>query len=405
MNLSAPESTSMKTPFARGMSRATELTRAGRLDEATALIRSLLSDRSAPDTAVAADDVIEGTFTRLDESARREPDPTARQNATVDAAPRKARGSKAGKRLGATLRDIARGGMRLRDGRPAVNVDVPPGAQFLSQTHAGVHGARDYRLYVPARQPDGPMPLIVMLHGCTQSPEDFAVATGMNDLAEDAGCLVAWPEQPLSANANKCWNWFRPQDQEQDGGEPAMIAGIVRDVLRAQRADPTRVYVAGLSAGGAAAAIMGAAYPELVAAVGVHSGLPVGGAQDMATAFAAMRSGATGKGRPIAAPTIVFHGLSDSTVHPANGAAVVAQALQARPAHLQGSEAGVSSGGRKYQVTRHEDAEGRSIAEHWQIEGAGHAWSGGRAGGSYTDPAGPDASREMLRFFRQHVLR
>lgn len=395
----------MKTPFTNGMSRATELTRAGKLFEATRLIQSLLSGRSQPPDDAAAEDIIEGTFSSLDDTATHRPDPALDHGSPPDAASRMARRGRARKRLGETLRDIAGAGMAREHGQRDVRVDVPPGAQFLSLGHSSAHGSRDYRLYVPANRHDRPMPLIVMLHGCTQSPEDFALATGMNALAEEAGCLVAWPEQPREANANGCWNWFRPQDQEHGGGEPALIAGIVGDVLRTQSSDPARVYVAGLSAGGAAAAIMGAAYPDLVAAVGVHSGLPVGGAQDIPTALAAMRGGATGRAGSTAAPTIVFHGLADSTVHPGNGAAVVAQAVQARPAHRCESGEGVSSGGRRYRVTRHEEAGGRSIAEHWEIEGAGHAWSGGQAGGSFTDPAGPDASREMLRFFRQHVLR
>jgi poly(hydroxyalkanoate) depolymerase family esterase len=283
-----------------------------------------------------------------------------------------------------------------------VPVDLPDGAKFLSLTHRGVQGSRDYRLYIPAGQPPEPMPLIVMLHGCTQSPEDFATGTGMNALAEEYGFLVAWPAQPQGANAQKCWNWFRPEDQARDRGEPALLAGIVRDILRDHPADTARLYAAGLSAGGAAAAIMGAAYPDMFAAIGVHSGLPSGGAQDVPSAFAAMRSGAAGKAQAASVPTIVFHGLADRTVHPQNGAAVVAQALRARADLRRVYASGTSDGGRPYRQTRHEDAAGRSIAEHWEIDGAGHAWAGGHAHGSYTDPAGPDASREMLRFFLQH---
>jgi len=379
----------MKTFFARGMTRgmtrATALTRSGDLAEATALIRSLL--RASPATDEQPDDtgVIEGSFTRQGEGAP---------------PPRTARTARKG--LSETLRSIAAGGMPQRGPLTPAAPDLPSGAQFLALTHQGTQGSRDYRLYVPATMPEGPMPLIVMLHGCTQSPEDFATGTGMNALAEEYGALIAWPAQPQGANVQKCWNWFRPEDQAKGRGEPALIAGIVHDILRAHPADAARVYIAGLSAGGAAAAIMGASYPELFAAIGVHSGLPVGGARDVPSAFAAMRSGSTGTARVSGVPAIVFHGLADTTVHPANGEAVLTQALRARAGLNQVRVSGTSGGGRTYRQTRHEDARGLSMAEHWEIDGVGHAWSGGQAAGSYTDPKGPDASREMLRFFLQH---
>lgn len=381
----------MTTPFTRGMSRATELTRAGRLDEATALIQSLLQPPPPAADHPADSMVIEGDFSRLGDS--------------VSVPPRRAAGNAASgirEGLGETLRKIAAGGMPGRGPLTPQPLDLPEGARFLSLTHNGGHGSRHYRLYVPARQPETPMPLIVMLHGCTQSPEDFAIGTGMNGLAEEFGCLVAWPAQPQGANVQKCWNWFRPEDQARDRGEPALLAGIVRDILRDHPADAGRIYVAGLSAGGAAAAILGAAYPELFSAIGVHSGLPVGGAQDVPSAFAAMRSGSKGKAQDRPVPAIVFHGLADGTVHPSNGHAVVRQALQAGAAVKHSRVSGTSERGRAYRLTRHENPEGRSICEHWEIVGAGHAWSGGQPGGSYTDPQGPDASREMIRFFLQH---
>ena len=380
--------------FMRGMTRATELTRSGKLSDATALIQSLLQPKATSDTGpdggaahqnLADKDVIEGTFSEVGGAA------------PVPPAPRVGR-----KGLGETLRDLASRRMQHAGTKPAAPVDLPTGAEFLSLTHANPQGSRAYRLYVPARKPAGPMPLIVMLHGCTQSPEDFALGTGMNALAEEFGHLVAWPAQPQQANAQKCWNWFRPEDQGRDQGEPAVIAGIISDIVRDYPVDAGRVYVAGLSAGGAAAAIMGAAYPELIAAIGVHSGLPVGSAKDVVSAFAAMRSGSSGKDHRTGAPVIAFHGLADMTVHPSNGAAVIEQTVRGRQNLNTVSESGLSEGGRRYRRTRHEDKNGRSIAEHWEIDGASHAWSGGTARGSYTDPAGPDASREMLRFFAQH---
>jgi poly(hydroxyalkanoate) depolymerase family esterase len=283
-------------------------------------------------------------------------------------------------------------------------VEVVAGAQFLSRTHRSEFGSRDYRLYVPAARDEGAMPLIVMLHGCTQTPEDFARGTAMNALAEAEGCLVAWPAQPSGANAQKCWNWFRPEDQRRGRGEPALLAGIAREIQAEWPVDAGRTYVAGLSAGAAAAIAVAAAYPDVFAAVGVHSGLPLGAAHDVPSAFSAMRSGSRAAPHKAVVPTIVFHGLADATVHPANGAASVAQALHAMPGLRETTWRGAVPGGQAYRVTAHARADGRTMAEHWEVEGAGHAWAGGRAEGSFTDPKGPDASGEMVRFFLQHAV-
>ena len=275
----------------------------------------------------------------------------------------------------------------------------PRTSRFETRSVSNAAGQRNYKLYVPARFDDAPLPLIVMLHGCTQSPDDFAAGTRMNELADEMGYVVAYPEQSRSANMSGCWNWFNAVDQRRDGGEPSLIAAITREVMRDVSVAVGRVYVAGLSAGGAAAAIMGQRYPDLYAGVGVHSGLACGAARDMGSAFAAMRSGAapTGARPQHVVPTIVFHGTADGTVNPANAGFVTDQAR----AGLSDPDVttGRSEGGMAFTRKVFRDAAKRVAVEEWMLEGAGHAWAGGSAAGSYTDPRGPDASREMLRFF------
>lgn len=271
--------------------------------------------------------------------------------------------------------------------------------RFEARRHAGAYGGLDYRLYVPPGARPG-MPLVVMLHGCTQTPEDFATGAGMNRLADRHGVLVAYPAQSQSANAQRCWNWFRPGDQARDRGEPALIAGIAREVMAEHAVDAGRVFVAGLSAGGAAAAIMAAAYPDLFAAVGVHSGLAHGAAHDLPSALAAMKGPRPGRrSTSTFVPLITFHGDRDATVAETNSAAIIAATLAGSDRLTHTEERGTSAGGRSWTRSTHKDEAGRSRVEQWTIHGAGHAWSGGDAAGSYTDPLGPDASAEMLRFF------
>jgi poly(hydroxyalkanoate) depolymerase family esterase len=289
-------------------------------------------------------------------------------------------------------------GLRLNlPGRAPPDTPVPTGSAFLSGDFTDAAGSRPYRLYVPARRAAHP-PLIVMLHGCTQTAEDFATGTRMNSLAEAVGALVLYPVQVSAANAQRCWNWFNPADQKAGQGEPAVIAGMTRQVIAKYGCDPARVFVAGLSAGGAAAAVLGAAYPQLYAAIGVHSGLACGAASDVMSAFGAMRQGRAGQGR-IAVPAIVFHGDRDSTVNVANAGEVAAQVAGQAAGR---TEQGQIPGGLAYTRTI-QPASGRTQVEQWIVHGAGHAWSGGSAEGTYTEPAGPDASAEMLRFFLRNV--
>ena len=253
-------------------------------------------------------------------------------------------------------------------------IAVPDGAQFGEHVFANQAGSRAYKLYVPSGYNEQPLPLVVMLHGCTQSPDDFAAGTRMNDLAEEGTFLVAYPAQAQSANISKCWNWFSPADQQRDQGEPSLLAGITRQVMRDFRVQPGRVYIAGLSAGGAAAAIMGATYPDLYAAIGVHSGLACGAASDIPSAFAAMRQGRSDLARAPgrvgrAVPTIVFHGDRDTTVNPVNGDQVIAQSKAA--ANLRTTvTTGEASGGIRYTCTVQTDENGRSV-----LETVGSAWS------------------------------
>lgn len=283
---------------------------------------------------------------------------------------------------------------------------------FFSRTFASAAGTLAYKLYVPSSYiagSTGNVPLVVMLHGCTQSPDDFAAGTRMNVQAELNGFLVAYPAQSATANANKCWSWFRPQDQSRGAGEPALIAGMTAQISADHRVDSTRIYVAGLSAGAAMAVVLGATYPDVFTAVGAHSGLPYRAAHDVGSAFAAMRSGVGGAvpARVQVAgkfmPTIVFHGDRDQTVAASNGDAIVAEQMRTTgaDAYVATCERGTTRGGRGFERTTYHDAAGRTVLVDWRVNGGGHAWMGGDTRGSYTDPEGPDASAEMVLFFLQ----
>ncbi len=292
-----------------------------------------------------------------------------------------------------------------------------PTGNFTTHRFSNAAGARSYKLYTPAGVSEAPRAVVVMLHGCTQSADDFAVGTRMNRLADLHDVLVIYPEQPAQANPSKCWNWFNPTDQLRNAGEPSLIAGIVQEVIAAHAADPRRVFVAGLSAGAAMAVILGETYPEVFAGVGAHSGLPYGSAHDVVSAMAAMKGGRSGIASPAGlssmpaknaaqpVPTIVFHGDRDHTVQHKNGVHIVEQAQAAHRARSgreplrRITQQGVAPGGRRYERNTHVDGTGLVHLEHWTLHGAGHAWAGGDSSGSFTDHHGPDASAEMLRFF------
>jgi poly(hydroxyalkanoate) depolymerase family esterase len=388
----------------RAMLEAARLTDAGRLMEATALLQRILQNGAE---AIPPADAVPSSRAGFDAGAYRPPSPGV-LGGSHPLVPEALRGF---------IDQASRGEFQLPGGFAVPSpterqTAVPDGAQFLEKRFSNQAGSRPYKLYVPNGYKGRAIPLIVMLHGCTQSPDDFAAGTGMNAAAEEHTCLVAYPGQTTAANRSKCWNWFSAADQHREQGEPSLIAGITRQIMSAYSVDRQRVYLAGLSAGGAAAAIMGTAYPDLYAAIGVHSGLACGSAGDLPSAFVAMRQGKGGAGRwPAGAPdageacriipAIVFHGDRDTTVHPCNGDEVIAQFTQAMPLKAE-QEEGRVPGGHAYRRTLHAERNGRTVLEQWVIHGAGHAWSGGSPAGSFTDPRGPDATREMLRFFLEH---
>ncbi|WP_211609724.1 extracellular catalytic domain type 1 short-chain-length polyhydroxyalkanoate depolymerase [Paraburkholderia haematera] len=286
------------------------------------------------------------------------------------------------------------------------DADTP--GTFSTHTFSNSAGQRQYKLYVPAVYNNEPLPLIVMLHGCTQNADDFAAGTRMNAMAERLGFMVVYPNQSLAANHSACWNWFKPTDQQRDQGEPSLIAGITREVIARYRIDPARVYVAGLSAGGAMADVMLKTSPDLYAAACVHSGLAYGSAKDLPSALAAMKGAKTNRTRSRVEPQrplIVFHGDADTTVHPSNATALVAGfdagITTVSSPSLPAGTAGTANGRRGCTVRRLVAANGVE-AEYWSIHDAGHAWAGGSPHGSFTDPSGPDAAAEMLRFFLAH---
>ncbi len=417
----------MNDHMQEGMAEATRLTRAGRLAEATATIQRTLgrtpTTNKSNEGFSSAESPIDAEFHVIDDSrpsmetsewrmAPRKGTPTRRSPVHPAAA------------LSVLTPDALQlpgslggaGGHRRSFTSEVVPSSVYEGGQFVDGTYTNTAGTRAYKLYIPSGYTGQALPLVVMLHGCTQTPVDFANGTRMNVLAERGMFLVAYPEQETSANGSKCWNWFKVADQQRGAGEPSLIAEITQQIMRSYYVDASRVYVAGLSAGGAMAAILAATYPDLYTAVGVHSGLAYGSAHDLHSAFAAMKQGASQYKRQFARamPTIIFHGDRDTTVATVNADIMLDQCLQVADGgsgtmriHAQDAtvQRGQATGGHTYTRFIYHDASGLVIVEKWIIHKAGHAWSGGNPGGSFTDPKGPDASAEMIRFFTQHAKR
>jgi len=398
----------MDMNFKQLMADAKRLTHAGDLSAATRAIQQALGGhagadhpkadpasggRDAPTPNADPSRVIEGEWTRMDDEAS---DPGADSRAD--------HGSDHGADK-STDESRARTNHATGERTHARGTATPE--RIVRARHTDKKGSLDYRLFVPARASDAPPPpLLVMLHGCTQNAEDFAVGTGMDELARRHGCLVLYPDQSDRANPQRCWNWFKHTHQRRGGGEAGLIEGCVRALAAEHGVDQRRIFVAGLSAGGAMAAILGSVCPDVFAGVGVHSGLAAGAATNLPEALAAMQRGAptsvVAQGK--VPPTIVFHGDADRTVHPDNGERIIEGWQQAAGATTGSAAPTVQRqagdrGKRGWTRRVHRDAGGRILAEHWCVHGAAHAWSGGDRRGSYTDASGPDASAEMLRFF------
>lgn len=405
----------MNNMFYREMLEATRLTRAGQLGRATALLRRIFRGGGGSDAGGSPNSQGAAPAPTSDPLDPQSPsagsawnrigiDWPSQQPLSEPTVPQALPGLLG--RIGAGLRPL------VGRPRPLPPDVVPPGGQFITGFYRNQAGILGYKLYIPSHYHGQPLPLLVMLHGCKQTADDFAAGTRMNGIAEDRRCFVVYPEQPLGANPAKCWNWFRQSDQRRDKGEPSLVAGITGKIMRDYCVDSRRVYVAGLSAGAAAAAVLGANYPDLYAAIGVHSGLACGAAHDLPSAYAVMREGEAAPGSRAHAPpgvdaqarivpTIVFHGDRDGTVHPRNGTHVIN--YWTKGFNLRTSvHSGRVPGGHAYTRTVYRDATGKPLLERWDIHGSGHAWSGGSPAGTFTDPRGPDASQEMLRFFLEH---
>src|SRR5215212_10088040 len=446
------ESMSMSDQMQNGMAEAMRLMQKGDLNEATAVIQRALGSSSfgsgfapvaSPDTPNGVGTPIDGESTVVDETpqpvaasrpaAATRPDASSLLFGSVPLTIPEGLSLTVPDSMPLTMPGVLPGLPGLPGAMPSPKEGetdpavVPMGGRLVERSYTNQTGTRPYKLYIPNGYMGQEVPLVVMLHGCTQSPNDIAAGTQMNRLSEENIFFVAYPAQAQGANMNKCWNWFKPSDQQRGRGEPSLVAGITRQVIDEYNVADGRVYVVGMSAGGAMAAIMAETYPDLYAAVGIHSGLAPGAAHDMPSAFAAMHQGgqsiprrhvstatATEESARIV-PAIVFHGDRDKTVHPRNADRLLEHYC---PAKLTGSRDDASgstprgtvrqgqiSGGHAYTRATYRDAEGRAIAERWTVHGLGHAWSGGSSSGSYTDPRGPDASAEMVRFFNEHPQR
>jgi poly(hydroxyalkanoate) depolymerase family esterase len=387
----------MKSRLFDAMGNALALVRQSNLVEATALLRNTLSDGDAVAALAERGRRRAPDFPSVDQA---EPTRSATASTTPDfafaPAPRAP--------LGEILRALRAGRANLPkapfapDERPA----YPPDDKFTARSYRGPAGSLNYRLYVPADHATRELALMLMLHGCTQNPEDFALGTQMNALADEFGLVVAYPHQPRAANPSGCWNWFDKRHQHRGSGEPAKLAGLVQSLASEFAIPRERTFVAGLSAGGAMAEVLAATYPDLFDAVGIHSGLPYKAAKDVPSAFAAMKGAAAEPALRVVGGTecrkIVFHGGADATVDPVNAMRILDQARSGQT-NLKQVDLEWQIEGRRVNQTALQDPAGQPVVELWSVEGGGHAWFGGDSRGSYTQSVGVDASRVMVRFF------
>jgi poly(hydroxyalkanoate) depolymerase family esterase len=370
----------MKPRLLDAMGEALALVRKSNLADATAVLREALSSRPA--------------------SGEKNETGAEPQRPSVPAFAPKAR-----RPLGEVLRAL-----RETSPVPPDRADAPEtepahefGERFASRAYRGAAGSLNYRLYVPDDYQRRDLALVIMLHGCTQNPDDFALGTRMNSLADEFGLIVAYPHQGRRANPSGCWNWFDKRHQNRGSGEPAKLAGLARSVASEFRIGKNRVFAAGLSAGGAMAEVLAATYPDVFDAVGIHSGLPYKSAADVPSAFAAMKGSAVVDTGPPAVTDkvcrkIVIHGGADLTVHPANGGRILEQAERGASSLTRTDSDWQTESGRVSRTVL-KDRDGLPVVEHWFVESGGHAWFGGDHRGTYTQTVGLDASRVMVRFF------
>jgi poly(hydroxyalkanoate) depolymerase family esterase len=329
--------------------------------------------------------------------------------------------------LFAKLRDALPGLAPWRASRAPLMSGWIPG-RFPHALRAGAfRRQRDYFLYIPATvgRRDR-VPLVVMLHGCSQDAQTFAQGSRMNELADEHRFLVLYPQQSLRANAWRCWNWFEPRTAD-GAGEAAAIAALVHEIARRYPVDGSRVYVVGISAGGAMTAILALCYGALFAACAIVAGMMYRAADSALAGARAMRNGAPVSPESMAdeaasrlsrkmrfVPALVIHGTQDSVVHPRNAEQTVrqfrrfAELLGTPPEPLtDAEEQRISSEGRSYRQ-RDYGRGGQPLLRSILIEGLGHAWSGGDERFQFNDSAQPDASRliwDFLSKFRRPVPR